>query len=61
VTVFAPGAATQLVLDDMLVHARNLPEPIARSGAMDLLMHVMLRRSVIRRERRERPLKILAG
>ena len=55
VEVFKPGAATQLVLDDLLVYARSIPEPLARSGAMDLLMHVMLRRSVIRRERRERP------
>ena len=52
---FKPGHATQLVLDDLLVFARAIQEPVVRSGAMDLLMHIMLRRSVIRRERRDRP------
>ena len=49
--VFASGAATQMVLDDLTVYANGLSEPLVRAGATLLLLYVLTKRSAIRREK----------
>ncbi len=47
---FATAPATQIVLDDLTVTARNMGDPLERAGATSLLLHILLRRSQIRRD-----------
>ena len=49
--VFEDGPATTAVLDDLTEFARALPETQI-AGAMNLLMHILLRRSALRRTAR---------
>lgn len=48
---FPPGAATTAILDDLTLFAKSLPDPLMRAGATDLILHLLLRRSLLRRER----------
>ena len=48
--VFADGPATTAVLDDMTVFVNALPES-QQAGAAKLLLYILLRRSLLRREK----------
>lgn len=53
--VFAPTPQTQAVLDDLTVAANSMGDPMTRAGATNLLLHILLKRSTLRREKaRER-------
>jgi len=47
--VFAPSRDTTLVLDDLKVAAAAMPDPLARAGATNLLLHILLKSSALRR------------
>ena len=49
--VFAVTPHTQIVLDDLTVTANSMGDPLARAGATNLLLHILLKRSAIRREK----------
>lgn len=49
--VFAPSAATQVVLDDLTVTANTMGDPMVRAGATNLILHILLKRSALRREK----------
>lgn len=52
--VFA-SASGPIVLDDLTVKARTLGEPLERAGAAQLLLHILVQRSALAREKRREP------
>lgn len=48
---FAPTPHTQAVLDDLTVAANSMNDPMMRAGATNLLLHILLKRSALRREK----------
>lgn len=55
VHVFASSPQTQMVLDDLTVAANAIADPLGRAGATHLILHMLLKRSAIRREKMREP------
>jgi len=49
--VFGATPHAQRVLDDLTTTANSMSDPLARAGATNLLLHILLKRSAIRREK----------
>lgn len=49
--VFAPGPYTHAVIDDMKTAANAMADPMQRAGATNMILHVLMKSSALRREK----------